>query len=286
VTAVVAASTVPWMGLAPGLAPLLIAGRLAGKLPHPWASRKNTVWNTLALIALSPLLVPACLASFTLLAWPIHRDYQMYIAATGEAVGELAAQVQASTGEKHDWRKWLNSRWVQSFGWLDVTDASLLPLLKDAVRADPVGYLNRSLPARQGERPLMIRGQPHRQRNQVDEVSAKIASSLHREVFSSGEGEQAWPWLGQAVDGRQGCEHVGVPSLFEGTGAASLRFNEAEICGCAPAVKSRKGEWAHVHNADGSWHMLLAPADVVAVVGAGWGEVWPAAALGWVRRRF
>ena len=50
-----ALATLPWMGLAPGLPPVLLAGRLAGFVPHPWGGKHRRL---LALLLLSPVLLP------------------------------------------------------------------------------------------------------------------------------------------------------------------------------------------------------------------------------------
>ena len=58
-TVVGAATLFPWLGLPPGLAPLLLVGRLGGWLPHPWARNAHNAWYSLALLLLSPVLLPA-----------------------------------------------------------------------------------------------------------------------------------------------------------------------------------------------------------------------------------
>ena len=288
---VLLATLPPWHGLPPGLAPLLCLGRLRCWLPHPWALKNRRTELTLILAAVSPVLIPAALLSAVLMAYPIWRDYGKYRQATGEMSGVLSAKAaSAQAGEKHDWRKWLNTRWAESFGWRDVTDPHL-PILADAVVADPVGFLPSPLPTRSGPRPAMLRGQPHRQVDQVPLVTDKsgqktvdfsMQSALAQDAFGPADetGKTAMPWVRRCT--RSGGDVLlGVPSLFEGTGAKALRFAEPALCDCRSVVAGRKGEFAHIHNMDGSWHVLLAPADAQEVVAKGFGEMWPAATEGW-----
>ena len=262
---VLLATLPPWHGLPPGLAPLLCLGRLRCWLPYPWALKNRRTELTLILAAVSPVLIPAALLSAVLMAWPIWRDYGKYRQATGEMSGVLSAKAaSAQAGEKHDWRKWLNTRWAESFGWRDVTDPHL-PILADAVVADPVGFLPSPLPTRSGPRPAMLRGQPHRQVDQVPLVTDKsgqktvdfsMQSALAQDAFGPADetGKTAMPWVRRCT--RSGGDVLlGVPSLFEGTGAKALRFAEPALCDCRSVVAGRKGEFAHVSQASASWRL-------------------------------
>lgn len=314
----------PWAGLPPGLTPVLVLWRLRGWVPHPWAAKQRTVPQTVVLVLVSPILIPAVFAAVLLLFWPIHTDYKRYRESTGgQPGGTLSAAASVQGGEKHDWRKWLNTRWVQSFGYRDVTDSNL-EILKAAVQDNPVSYLRLSvprnkgkgrsqrgrglqeslhkagettdiLPKRKGERPLMLRGQPHRQIDQKppsdsDTEWAQLNSALMASVFGTTSehtdaftaGVKQMPWLVYPPQ-RSGCGVFrSVDSLYEGTGAKALRFTPSSFCKCCDDVVDRKGEWAHVHRLDRSWHVLLSPADTAAVLQSGYGEMWPVAALGWV----
>ena len=318
----------PWAGLPPGLTPILLLWRLRGWVPHPWAAKQRTVTQTGVLVLLSPILIPSVFAAALLLFWPIHMDYKRYRKSTGEhSGGPVAAAASVQRGEKHDWRKWLNTRWVQSFGYTDVTDPNL-HILTVAIQENPVSYLRLSmprekdrggkekgkqrreppqeslsaegeiidlLPRREGERPLMLRGQPHRQIDQHppsvnDPEWARLSSGFMASVFgatsdhadASAASAPRMPWMIYPPQ-RTGCGVFrAVDSLYEGTGAKSLRFTPSSFCKCCDDVVDRKGEWAHVHRLDHSWHVLLSPADTAAVLKSGYGEIWPAAALGWV----
>lgn len=318
----------PWAGLPPGLTPILLLWRLRGWVPHPWAAKQRTVTQTGVLVLLSPILIPSVFAAALLLFWPIYMDYKRYRKSTGEhSSGPVAAAASVQRGEKHDWRKWLNTRWVQSFGYTDVTDPNL-HILTVAIQENPVSYLRLSmprekdkggkekgkqrreppqeslnaegeiidlLPRREGERPLMLRGQPHRQIDQHppsvnDPEWARLSSGFMASVFgatsdhadASAASAKRMPWMIYPPQ-RTGCGVFrAVDSLYEGTGAKSLRFTPSSFCKCCDDVVDRKGEWAHVHRLDHSWHVLLSPADTAAVLKSGYGEIWPAAALGWV----
>ena len=347
----------PWAGLAPGLTPILVLCRLRGWVPHPWAGNERATAHTVVLVLVSPILIPAVFAAAVLLFWPIRMDYKRYRESTGETDGGAVASAAAAHrgGEKHDWRKWLNTRWIQSFGFMDVTDPNLA-ILSDAVRANPVSYLSQpqeqdeqgqqeqkqkqekekekekekdedtdeqepteaaaeeqeqeealALPKRAGERPLMLRGQPHRQTNQFPPSHnperspewAMHSDALMKSVFGGTADDDTppggkmrsataaaaaapMPWMVHPPM-KTGCGVMrGVDSLFEGTGAKALRFTASSFCKCCDDVVSRKGEWAHVHRLDRSWHVLLSPADTVTVLKSGYGDLWPMAALGWV----
>ena len=53
----------PWCGLAPGLTPILVIGRLRGWIPHPWAAKQRTTTHAVLLVILSPILIPAVFAA-------------------------------------------------------------------------------------------------------------------------------------------------------------------------------------------------------------------------------
>jgi hypothetical protein len=162
-------------------------------------------------------------------------------------------------------------------------------LLDEACAEDPAEYLLDPLPLREGPPPSMLRGQPHRQLTQLP--TASFAKQAHDCVFTSmfsvGENRlKSANGIGATETGSRQtvrcvpCDSnlmVGVPSLYEGTGAKSLRYRDL---GCCPAhIKVRKGEWAHQHTMDKSWHVLLSPRDARKVLQAGWGEMWPIACL-------
>ena len=315
----------PWAGLPPGLTPVLVLWRLRGWVPHPWAATQRTVAHTAVLVLVSPILIPAVFASALLLFWPIHTDYRRYRELTSAGPAAAAAR----RGEKYDWRTWLNTRWVQSFGYADVTDPNL-PILTAAIQDNPVSYLKlsmprekgkagretgtrrrqrvaqqpqreepegeavESLPQREGERPVMLRGQPHRQIDQRppstdDPEWARLHSALIASVFGSGLASadaaaavKPMPWLTYPPMA-SGCGVFrSVDSLSEGTAAESLRFTPSSFCKCCDDVVDQNGEWARVHRLDSSWHVLLPPADAAAVLKAGYGELAPLAALGWL----
>ena len=315
----------PWAGLPPGLTPVLVLWRLRGWVPHPWAATQRTVAHTAVLVLVSPILIPAFFASALLLFWPIHTDYRRY----RELTGERPAGAAMRRGEKYDWRTWLNTRWVQSFGYVDVTDPNL-PILTAAIKDNPVSYLKllmrrqkgnagretgtrrrqrvpqqpqreelegepvEALPQREGERPVMLRGQPHRQIDQQppsvnDPEWGRLHSALVASVFGTGSGNanaaeaiKPMPWLIYPPKSTGCGVFRSVDSLHEGTGAESLRFTPSSLCKCCDDVVGQNGEWAHVHRLDSSWHVLLSPADAATVLKAGYGELMPVAALGWV----
>ena len=90
------------------------------------------------------------------------------------------------------------------------------------------------------------------------------------------------PWLMYPPQGRGLGVFRAVDSLYEGTGAKSLRFTPSSFSKCCGDVVERKGEWAVVQRLDSSWRVLLSPTDAAAVLESGYGELCPAAALGYV----
>jgi hypothetical protein len=154
-------------------------------------------------------------------------------------------------------------------------------LLDEACADDLSEFLLSPLPLREGSPPPMLRGQPHRQLAQLPSVT--LAKQAHDLVFVDlfgAAGTRACRSAALCVP----CDSnllVGAPSLYEGTGAKSLRYSNLSCC---PAhIKARKGEWAHQHTMDKSWHVLLSPRDARKVprkvLQAGWGETWPISCL-------
>ncbi|MBM3714415.1 MAG: hypothetical protein FJW64_01550 [Actinobacteria bacterium] len=74
-------------------------------------------------------------------------------------------------------------------------------------------------------------------------------------------------------------------SFFEKNGEALTVLDTADS---PPEIVTAQGEFAHIHAADGSMHVILSPTDAAQVLSRGWGErhplagSWPAMPLNYV----
>ena len=125
-----------------------------------------------------------------------------------------------------------------------------------------------SIPPRKGSRPRMVRGVPHRQVDQHPEkemlsvMDARLAA-LHDFAAS-------------------GARRISYrPSLWELTGAQALIVADCEPRTCSASLIRTKGEFAHRHSYDGSFHVQLSPRDIALVIESGWGELFPISGALW-----
>jgi len=126
------------------------------------------------------------------------------------------------------------------------------------------------IPPREGERPEMVYGLPHRQLNQHPDPQM-------RERFKQRLADQRdFKDLGRR-------EIKFTPSIWELTGAEALIVQGCTAATCSCALNRAKGEFAHLHSHDGSMHMMLAPADVVTVIEKRWGDLFAVSGGLWGR---
>jgi len=128
--------------------------------------------------------------------------------------------------------------------------------------AGVAGHLHAPLPKRLSPRPCTRGIAPHRQITQKATRADFARLSAGLEALAAGSGS-AWE-VGTSCFEKHGM------GLFSKSPAPLRRRCGREIC--------------HAHPSDGSMHMTLHPADVRAVLEAGWGERHPIARGGWFER--
>ncbi len=183
----------------------------------------------------------------------------------------LAAAVlvaAAAAWSVRDYRRWralgIGGIPANPIGWSIVSVMRLLvreTRSTDLYRAlpdeDPASYLG-PLPQRQGTRPALgSHPVPHRQ--------IELGQAERREMPAVREA------LDESVVRNGDTVHL-ARSNFERHGdAVTVR----RLDGAAPWVVAARGEIAHVHESDGSAHVILSPADATRVIESGWGERHP-----------
>jgi hypothetical protein len=123
------------------------------------------------------------------------------------------------------------------------------------------GYLNdKDVPLRNQSRPKMLRGVPHRQLTQRAPDDIMYEMHKHMESISIPR------YGGEATDNQL---LLRGPSVIEYTGADALFLpnKDQKIFG--------KGEFAHLHSNDGSFHMILHLSDAKLLINKQWAERFP-----------
>lgn len=165
---------------------------------------------------------------------------------------------------------WAVTRWLEfrNPGMDFVTDSSLL---KNAMTEEggSRAFLDpASVPPRNGNRPRMVRGVPHRQIDQHPEDQIRSAMNLRLSALHD--------------FGDSGAKRISYrPSLWELTGAQALVVQDCTPRTCSASLIRAKGEFAHLHSHDGSFHALLSPKDIAYVIESGWGELFPISGALW-----
>lgn len=174
----------------------------------------------------------------------------------------------AAAWSVRDYRRWralgIGGIPANPIGWSIVSVMRLLvretrstELYSALPNEDPASYLG-PLPQRQGTRPALgSHPVPHRQ--------IEIGHAERREAPAVRTA------LAESVVRNSDTVHF-ARSHFERHGdAVTLR----QLDGAAPWVVAARGEIAHVHESDGSAHVILSPADAARVIESGWGERHP-----------
>lgn len=120
------------------------------------------------------------------------------------------------------------------------------------------GYLE-SLPMRNGVRPKIVGMAPQRQITQIG--SKEMYNALSKIIIDFSRANETNYYLGRSTFKNNNT------ALFARTTGYSHTKYHGEIC--------------HAHPNDGSMHLNLHPADVKAVIEAGWGERHPLARSNW-----
>ncbi len=178
-----------------------------------------------------------------------YEDYQKYSARTNAA---------AVWG-------WIFTRW---FEWTQNPDELLRSEKLRKLRADsncrPAFLKEQDVPARPGARPQMVRGVPHRQLDQ--HASAAVRALMDGTLGAKNEFPGAVPVSF-------------ISSRWELTGARALILEGCTPQTCHANMLRSRGEFAHLHSHDGSFHVALSAPDLALVIEKGWGELFPASGL-------
>ncbi|CAF1258543.1 unnamed protein product [Adineta ricciae] len=130
---------------------------------------------------------------------------------------------------------------------------------------DQSGYLNeKDIPMRNQSRPKMLRALPHRQLSQ--QAPDDIMYLMHQYIESI-----SIPRYGGVTTGDQLL--LRGKSIVEYTGADGLFLPNAD------QNSFGRGEIAHLHSNDGSFHMLVHPSDAKLLIDKQWAERFPLAGM-------
>ena len=220
-----------------------IQANLRLQSPHRWP---HPVWCFL-LVPLSAVQVWLGLLGAPLL-WYEHRRY---LSELEELPEHKIAHVAG--GITHGWRTFLYSlylRFVVRANCRDFTD------LERAAMRSPTAFLEDGLQPRVGSCPRIRAGLPQRQEDQRQPAAASEAVRVG--IFG-----------GAFFDPFRYIQCG--PSKLEGSGA----FGVCCVGRCRQEISGLQGECAHEHRVDGSWHVVLAPADALRVCRLGWAERGP-----------
>jgi hypothetical protein len=126
---------------------------------------------------------------------------------------------------------------------------------------DQSGYLSeKDIPVRNQSRPKMLRAIPHRQLTQ--QAPDDIMYEMHK-------------YLESISIPRYGGETINNDLLLRGKSLVEYTGAEAIFLPNADQKTFEKGEIAHLHSNDGSFHMILHPADAKLLIDKQWAEKFP-----------
>ena len=162
---------------------------------------------------------------------------------------------------------WLLTQFIRLKGWSSESYCLRTDDLKSIDRSS--SYLNdRDIPVREKSRPKMLRAVPHRQRSQhapddimheMNKYMASISIPRYGGIALNNE---------LLLRGKSVVEYSGADGLF----LPNANQNTFD-----------KGEIAHLHSNDGSFHMKLHPDDVKLLIEKQWAERFPLAGLNFGR---
>lgn len=165
---------------------------------------------------------------------------------------------------------WAVTRWLEfrNPNMDFVTDSSLLKNAMAEEGGNRAFLDASSISPRNGNRPQMVRGVPHRQLDQ--HPGAGTLSVMNLRLSALGD------------FGDSGAKRISYsPSLWELTGAQALIVKDCTPLTCSASLIRTKGEFAHLHSYDGSFHVQLSPKDMAFVIESGWGELFPISGALW-----
>ncbi|UJR26266.1 hypothetical protein I4U23_007606 [Adineta vaga] len=177
----------------------------------------------------------------------IQRSYNKYASGLREAPNYLL---------------WFITRIINFQGW---SSEDYCLSTADFKLTNQSGYLNdKDVPIRNQSRPKMLRGLPHRQLTQ--QAPDDIMDEMHKYIESI-----SIPRYGGETTNDQFL--LRGKSMIEYTGADALFLPNAD------QKSFPKGEIAHLHSNDGSFHMIVHPSDAILLINKQWAERFPLAGI-------
>jgi len=171
-------------------------------------------------------------------------------------------QYASGLREKPGYVLWLFTCFINFKGW---SKEEYCLRTNDFKSTDQPGYLSdKDIPLRNQSRPKMLRALPHRQLTQQAPDDIMYEMYKHIESISI-------PRYGGETTNNQLL--LRDKSVIEYTGAAGLFLPNAD------QNTFDKGEFAHLHSNDGSFHMMLHPSDCKLLINKQWAEIFPLAGV-------
>jgi len=166
-------------------------------------------------------------------------------------------QYASGLREQPTYLLWLITRFINFKGWSTEEYCLCTTSFKSSEQS---GYLSeKEIPLRNQSRPKMLRALPHRQLTQ--QAPDHIMDAIHKHFESIFIPRHS----GKALDnvllrGKSFVEYTGADGIF------LPNANQNTFM---------KGEFAHVHSNDGSFHMILHPFDAKLLINKQWAERFP-----------
>lgn len=189
------------------------------------------------------MLLFISVVSFILLLILIKRNFNQYASGLRERPGYFL---------------WFLTQIIRFKGW---SNESYCLHTDDFISNDQPGYLSeRDIPKRDQSRPKMLRAVPHRQLTQ--HAPDDIMYEMHKYIESISIPKYGGETINKdlLLRGTSILEHTGAYGIFL-PNIKPKTFNQNEI--------------AHIHSNDGSFHMILHPADIKLLIEKQWAERFP-----------
>ncbi len=171
-------------------------------------------------------------------------------------------QYASGLREEPSYFLWFITRIINFKGWS--TEEYCLRT-NDFLSNDRSGYLSeKDIPKRNQSRPKMLRAVPHRQLTQ--QAPDDIMYEMHKYMESISIPRYGGETLNNdlLLYGKSVIEYTGAQGLF------LPNANQKSF---------EKGEIAHLHSNDGSFHMILHPSDATLLINQQWAERFPLAGI-------
>jgi len=153
---------------------------------------------------------------------------------------------------------WLLTRYINFNGWS--TEEYCLRT-NNFQSNDQSGYLSeKDIPLRNQSRPKMLRAVPHRQ------LTQQAPDDIMHEMYK---------YIESISIPRYGGETTNNQLLLRGKSVVEYTGADAIFLPNANQKTFDKGEIAHIHSNDGSFHMIFHPSDAKLLINTKWGERFP-----------